>query len=225
MSRGVFVTGTDTDCGKTEVALALVRGLRQRGIRAVGFKPVAAGADWHDGNLQNADALALSAASAGEFPYSTINPYCFEPAVAPHLAAAEAGVTIDRDTVVSACAELASACDFIVAEGAGGWRVPLAPGLDIQGMALALGFPVLLVVGLRLGCLNHALLSEQAIRASGASLLGWVGSQVDPAMARLNGNTETLIAELSVPCLGILAHPASQRTLDAEIALDLDALL
>jgi dethiobiotin synthetase len=127
--------------------------------------------------------------------------------------------------VVSACAELASACDFIVVEGAGGWRVPLAPGLDIQGMALALGFPVLLVVGLRLGCLNHALLSEQAIRASGASLLGWVGSQVDPAMARLNGNLETLIAELSVPCLGILAHPASQRTLDAEIALDLDALL
>jgi dethiobiotin synthetase len=225
MNRGIFVTGTDTDCGKTEVALALVRGLRERGIRAAGFKPVAAGADWRDGKLQNADALALKAVGAGEFPYPTINPYCFEPAVAPHLAAAEAGVGIDVDTVVSACATLTSACDFVVAEGAGGWRVPLAQGLDMQGLALALGFPVVLVVGLRLGCLNHALLSEQAIRASGAPLLGWIGSQVDPAMARLNGNTETLIAQLSVPCLGILPHPSSQRKLDAEIALDLDALL
>ena len=225
MNRGIFVTGTDTDCGKTEVALALIRGLRERGIRAAGFKPVAAGADWCDGELQNADALALKAVGAGEFPYSTINPYCFEPAVAPHLAAAEAGVGIDVDTVVAACAELASACDFVVAEGAGGWCVPLAPGLDIQDLALALGFPVVLVVGLRLGCLNHALLSEQAILASGARLLGWIGSQVDPAMARLNGNTETLTAQLSVPCLGILPHPSSQQKMDAEIALDLDALL
>ena len=225
MIRGIFVTGTDTECGKTEVALALVRGLQERGIRTAGFKPVAAGANWCDGKLQNADALALKAAGAGEFPYSTINPYCFEPAVAPHLAAAEAGVTIDPETVLSACKELASGCDFVVAEGAGGWRVPLAPRMDMQELALVLGFPVLLVVGLRLGCLNHALLSEQAVRASGAPLVGWIGSQVDPGMSRLNKNVESLIGQLRVPCLGILPHPSSQETLEVGIPLDLDALL
>ena len=225
MNRGVFITGTDTDCGKTEVALAMLRGLRERGIRAAGFKPVAAGANRHDGELQNADALALQAAGAGEFPYSTVNPYCFEPAVAPHLAAAEAGVVIDPQTVVSACTELASSSDFVVAEGAGGWRVPLALQLDMQELALLLGFPVVLVVGLRLGCLNHALLSEQAILASGAPFLGWIGSQVDPGMERLNGNVETLLRQLRVPCLGVLPHPASQQELDVETVLDLDALL
>ncbi len=225
MSRGIFVTGTDTDCGKTEVALALIRGLCARGIRAAGFKPVAAGAAWYDGKLQNADALALLAASAGDFDYSTLNPYCFESPVAPHLAAADAGVAIEPGPIMAARRQLARDSDFLVVEGAGGWRVPLAPGLDMQQLALALGFPVLLVVGLRLGCLNHALLSEQAILTSGANLVGWVGSQVDPAMARLDDNVATLDAGLSVPCLGILPNPEARHAPLKPHPLDLDALI
>ena len=225
MSRGIFVTGTDTECGKTEVALALIRGFCARGMRAAGFKPVAAGAVWRDGKLQNADALALRASSAGDFAYATVNPYCFEPPVAPHLAAAESGVTIELGPIKAACHRLAADSDFLVVEGAGGWRVPLAPDLDMRAMALELGFPVLLVVGLRLGCLNHALLSEQAILACGANLVGWVGSQVDPAMARLDDNVATLDTELSVPCLGILPNRAARHAVVNARPLDLDPLI
>lgn len=212
MNPGVFITGTDTDCGKTFVAVRLIRELRAQGVRAVGFKPVAAGARWCDGYLRNDDTLALMAASDLDLPYREVNPYCLEPAIAPHLAAAEAGVSIDPAVILAARARLAARCDFLVVEGAGGWRVPLGPGLDMQALALALGLPVLLVVGLRLGCLNHALLSEQAIEASGARLLGWIGSQVDPQMRRLDANIATLCERLSAPCLGIMLHPASPET-------------
>ena len=225
MNRGVFVTGTDTDCGKTRVSVALIERLRARGVMVGGFKPVAAGAEWREGELRNDDAMALGAASGLKIRYATINPFCFAPPVAPHLAAAEAGVVIEPGPILTARDRLASGVEFLVVEGAGGWRVPLVPGLDIQGLALALGLPVLLVVGLRLGCLNHALLSEQAILASGARLLGWVGSQVDPAMSRLNENIATLTTELSVPCLGIVPHPASATELDGGVSLALDELL
>ncbi|MDH5454295.1 MAG: dethiobiotin synthase, partial [Paracoccaceae bacterium] len=197
MRRGVFVTGTDTDCGKTYAAVALIGRLRERGMAVAGLKPVAAGATGcSDEVLRNDDALALMAASGLEIPYAVVNPYCFAPAIAPHLAAAESGVEISLARIRAACAEAAAVCDFIVVEGAGGWRVPLAPALDVQGLALALGLPVVLVVGLRLGCLNHALLSEQAILASGARLCGWIGSQVDPDMQRLNENIAVLNTRL-----------------------------
>jgi dethiobiotin synthetase len=225
MNPGVFVTGTDTDCGKTRVSLALIEQLCARGIRVAGFKPIAAGAEWSDGELRNDDAMALAAASGLRFAYATINPYCFAPPIAPHLAAAEVGVTIESGRICAARDRLSAGCDFLVAEGAGGWRVPLGPGLDIRGLALELGLPVLLVVGLRLGCLNHALLSERAILASGARLLGWVGSQVDPWMARLNENVLTLEAELGVPCLGILPHPESRSVLSQTRPLRLDELV
>jgi len=225
VNRGVFVTGTDTDCGKTRVSVTLISQLRAKGIRVGGFKPVAAGADWSDGKLRNDDALALRAASGLDIPYTTLNPYCFAPPISPHLASAEAGVTIEVDPIRAACAELASGCDFLVVEGAGGWRVPLGPQLDIRGLALELGLPVLLVVGLRLGCLNHALLSEQAILESGARLLGWVGSQVDPAMVYLNENVATLRSGLSAPCLGILSHPDSHSTLDPAVPLAVEQVV
>jgi len=225
MNRGVFVTGTDTDCGKTLVALQLIRHLRGRGMRVAGFKPVAAGAEWCDGELQNDDALALRAASGLNVPYPTVNPYCLGPAIAPHIAAAEAGTKIEAGPILAAWAELSSGCDFVVVEGAGGWRVPLGPGIDMQGLALRLGLPVLLVVGLRLGCLNHALLSEQGILASGARLLGWIGSQVDPRMARLNENIATLNAGLSGSCLGVLPHPESDCALNQARPLEIDYLV
>jgi dethiobiotin synthetase len=225
MKNGVFVTGTDTDCGKTRVSVELIRQLRMQGLRVAGFKPVAAGAELRDGNLFNDDALALGAASGLAFPYTTLNPFCFAPPIAPHLAAEEAAVVIRAAPILASFDVLASASDFVVAEGAGGWRVPLGPGLDLQALALALGLPVLLVVGLRLGCLNHAQLSEQAVLASGAPLIGWVGSQVDPGMTRLNENLATLRSVLSAPCLGVLPHPGSATVLDPALPLDIDGII
>ena len=224
MDGGVFVTGTDTGSGKTIVSLALIKALSALGLRVAGFKPVAAGADWRDGELRNDDALALRAAGVPGLSYAMVNPYCFAPAIAPHLAAAEVGCVIDPAAILAARDALAARCDFVVAEGAGGWRVPLSPELDMQALALALDWPVLLVVGLRLGCLNHALLSEQAIRASGVSFVGWIGSQVDPEMPRLNDNIETLKSILAAPCLGVIPHPASREPLQQCIPLRLESL-
>jgi dethiobiotin synthetase len=224
VNPGVFVTGTDTGCGKTWLSVQLIGQLRAQGLRVAGFKPVAAGAVRRDGILVNDDALALAAASGLDIPYDRINPCCFEPPIAPHLAADEIGVGIGAGPILDAFDAVAAGCDFVVAEGAGGWRVPLGPDLDMQGLALALGLPVLLVVGLRLGCINHALLSEQAILASGARLLGWVGAQVDPGMQRPNENIATLESVLARPCLGVLPHPDSLEALTREITLDLTHL-
>lgn len=217
MNRGFFITGTDTGCGKTYVAAELIRCLRTRDRRVAGFKPVAAGASESDGKVRNDDALTLAAASGLPVPYATVNPYCLTPPIAPHLAAAEAGIEIRLATIVDAFAELRDASELVIAEGAGGWAVPLAPGLDMSDLALALDLPVLLVVGLRLGCINHARLSEQAIVACGARLVGWVGSQVERDMPRLEENLATLEQVLSVPCMGVLTQPmagAAARMLD-----------
>jgi dethiobiotin synthetase len=222
MTRGVFVTGTDTGCGKTCVSIALIRALRERGLRVAGFKPVAAGAAWRDGQLRNADAAALGAASGLDLAYATVNPYCFGPPIAPHLAAAEAGIRIDIDRILAAFAALAARADFVVVEGAGGWLVPLDGEATMQDLALALQLPVILVVGLRLGCLNHALLSERAILASGVGAAGWIGSVTDPGMARMDQNIVTLKAKMSLPCLGVLSH---QGAAPADDGLVLDRLL
>lgn len=224
MNSGIFVTGTDTDCGKTRVSVALIERLRQRGVRVGGFKPVAAGARWCDGQLRNDDALALGKAADLGVDYRLINPYCFESPIAPHLAAHRTGQAIGLAPILAARDALSAACDFLVTEAAGGWRVPLGPGLDIEGLALELRLPVLLVVGLRLGCLNHALLTALSIRSSGAALIGWVGSHVDPAMSHLNENILTLEKELPVPCLGVLRHPMSSAPADRDRPLLLDQL-
>ncbi|MCB1802939.1 MAG: dethiobiotin synthase [Gammaproteobacteria bacterium] len=222
MSRGLFVTGTDTDCGKTFVAAELIRRIRATGLRVAGFKPVAAGAGLSDGELRNDDALTLMEASGLALPHRAVNPYCLAPPVAPHIAAAEAGVEIRLQPVLDAYRQLLAFSDLVVVEGAGGWAVPLADGFDMADLALGLDLPVLLVVGLRLGCINHARLSEQAILAGGARLVGWVGSQVDPAMPRLGENLDTLGRLLSVPCLGVLTRAPSKSL---EQALDIPRLL
>lgn len=223
--RGVFVTGTDTDAGKTHVALALLHALRAQGLRAVGFKPVAAGAAYVDGALRNADALALQAASDPCPTYAQVNPYCFAPAIAPHIAAVDVGVEIAFSELLAAAHRLAARSDFLVVEGAGGWRVPLGPYHDVAGLSGALGLPVLLVVGLRLGCLNHALLSAESIRASGQTLIGWIGTQPAPGMDRLDDNLATLRERLGVPCLGILRHQPQPDPRIAAAGLDLAPLL
>ena len=226
MKAGVFITGTDTDCGKTFVACEMLRAVRARGLSATGFKPVAAGAVESDGILRNDDALALIEASGPKkYPYELVNPYCLPAAVSPHLAADEVGASIDTAPILEAYEKLSFDSDMMVVEGAGGWRVPLAPGLDIEGLALRLRLPVVLVVGLRLGCLNHAQLGEEAILASGARLIGWVGTQVDPAMSCLAGNLQTLDERLATPCLGWFPHPAAVGVVPVPRPLAMAALL
>jgi dethiobiotin synthetase len=214
MTRGLFVTGTDTGCGKTWAAVTLIGALRRHGLRVAGFKPVAAGARPVDGELRNDDALALRRASGLDLDYGLVNPYCFEPPVAPHIAAAEIGVDIERPLLQDAAQRLGAQADLIVAEGAGGWCVPLGPGIDMQDLAGWLGLPVLMVVGLRLGCLNHALLTERAILESGLPLLGWLGAPVESRMSRAGQNLDALRERLAAPCVGVLDASATRAEQD-----------
>jgi dethiobiotin synthetase len=197
IARGIFVTGTDTGVGKTRVATALLRAFVAAGGRAVGMKPVAAGVD--PAATLNADVAALVAAGNVQAPLADVNPFAFTPAIAPHVAAKAAGRAIDLDRIAAAYAALARRADLVVVEGAGGALVPLDEQRDMLDIASRLGLPVLLVVGMRLGCLNHALLSAVAIRARGLQLAGWVANRIDPAMAAVAESLATLDRRLAAP--------------------------
>lgn len=203
-ARGLFVTGTDTGVGKTWVSCALLSALAARGRRVIGMKPVASGCQATPQGLRSEDALALQAAANVTASYTEVNPYAFAPAIAPHIAAQEAGVAIDFARIGTAAAKLAGRADWLIIEGVGGWRVPLGPDGDVAALALMLRYPVLLVVGLRLGCINHALLSVEAIESSGLPLVGWVGNPIEAEMARREENLATLRASIPAPCLGVL---------------------
>jgi dethiobiotin synthetase len=213
-TRGIFITGTDTGVGKTLVACGLVRLLAGRGHRVVGLKPVASGAEQSQSGLRNADALALAAESSVKLPYELTNPHCFEPAIAPHLAAAEAGVRLSPDDLVDWYRCATAGAELAVVEGAGGWRVPLNPDGFLSDLPERLGLGVVLVVGLRLGCLNHARLTHEAISNGGrCPFVGWVGSQADTGFARLDENVATLQRLLGAPPLAIippLAEPTAR---------------
>jgi dethiobiotin synthetase len=219
--KGLFVTGTDTDCGKTVVARGVVAALRARGLRVGVMKPVAAGAVSTPEGLRNQDALDLIAESGLDLPYATVNPFVYGPAIAPHVAATQAGAAIRFAPLLDAFARICAASDAVVVEGAGGWRVPLGPDGDVADLAAALGLPVLLVVGLRLGCLNHALLTAESIGRRGCRLAGWVGNRVDPRMAVPDENVATLRERLPAPCLGIV--PRLDRVTAASVAAQLDS--
>lgn len=208
-----FVTGTDTDAGKTLVASGLLALARRHGLTTLGLKPVASGCESTAEGLRNIDALTLLAQSTPTTPYVTINPYTYEPAIAPHLAARRAGAKPTLDALAAHVAEsLAEKRDLTLVEGAGGWRVPLNDDEDLAGLAVRLELPVILVVGLQLGCLNHARLSAEAIRADGLRLAGWVGNLIDPGLsfdeaadeACYRDNLATLERTLEAPCLGIV---------------------
>ncbi len=204
MSRDFFVTGTDTGVGKTLVTVALLRRLREAGVAVAGMKPVAAGSVAGPEGPPNEDALLLQAESSVRHPYAIVNPYLFEPAIAPHLAAAEAGIFIDTARIVAAHATLRAGADVVLAEGAGGFLVPLDAGRSFADLPALLGMDVLLVVGLRLGCLNHALLTAEAVARRGLTLAAWIGNAIDPGFARRDENIATLAARLPAPCLGIV---------------------
>jgi dethiobiotin synthetase len=210
MARGIFVTGTDTGIGKTVVAAALLRGLTRAGFRAVGMKPVAAGLD--EGETLPADTRTLIAAGNVDAPIADVNPYAFAQPIAPELAARAVGATIELDVIAAAYSRLTSVADAIVVEGAGGALVPLASSMDMLDIPARLELPVVLVVGIRLGCLNHALLSALAIGARGLDLAGWVANRIDPDMREGDANVAALVERLPSPLCADFAWRADSAT-------------
>ena len=221
--RGYFVTGTDTGVGKTRIATALLRAFATQGLRAVGMKPVAAGCKRADRALVNEDVTALTAASTVAAPVDLINPYRFEPAIAPHLAAELAGETISLQRIRDAYVALAARADRVVVEGAGGFLVPLNEREDFGDLARLLELPVLVVVGMRLGCLNHALLTAEAVRRRGLQLAGWVANRLDATTPAFEQNVQTLCKRLDAPLLGIVPF-AAMTTEAAASCIDLQLL-
>jgi dethiobiotin synthetase len=215
MKERYFLTGTDTEIGKTFTACALLQAWQQQELSAVGYKPVAAGAEMVDGALANEDALALLGASSKGFSLAEVNPVCLREAIAPHIAAKKEGVFLELPPILAGFQKLARRADRVLVEGVGGFRVPLGEYFDSADMAKALGLPVILVVGMRLGCINHALLTVEAIRSRGLTLAGWVGNTLQPEMPRLTENLETLKTSIPAPCLGILPHLPSGKPADA----------
>lgn len=215
--QGYFITGTDTGIGKTRVTAGLLKAFARSGRKTVGMKPVASGAQTTPEGLRNADALAIQAAASEKRAYGLVNPYCFALPVAPHIAALEAGVEISLDTLRAAYAELCHGADTVLVEGVGGWQVPLSPALELPDLAREFGLPVILVVGMRLGCLNHALLTARALNADGLELAGWVANGIDPAFERPEANIASLEAELHAPLLARLPF-APQASVDEAAA-------
>lgn len=204
MKQGFFITGTDTGVGKTLVAAALVHRFAQRGMSVVGMKPVAAGAELLDGAWMNEDVLQLIKAANVKAPLAQINPYVFASPIAPHIAANQTGVVISIAKIKTVFAELRMLAEVVVVEGAGGFQVPLNDKEDTADLAFSLGLPVVLVVGMRLGCLNHALLTVAAIEAKGLRLAGWVANCAEPEMAHLDQNLISLKQKINAPCLGVV---------------------
>ena len=210
MAQAFFITGTDTDAGKTSVAAGLLCAAKQQGCSTLAMKPVASGCDMSTEGLRNSDALALIAQSTVPLPYAQVNPYAFAPAIAPHIAAQEAGVELSVAGLYRAAQViLQEQADFTLIEGAGGWRVPISNTEFLSDFAIALQLPVILVVGVKLGCINHALLSAQAILSDGLKLAGWVANVVDPNCARLAENLATLQQLMPAACLAEVPHLTS----------------
>lgn len=203
MYRAWFVTGTDTEIGKTHACCTLLHALRLRGFQAVGMKPVAAGTDAFG---RNDDVERLLAASTVLVKREEANPYLFDQPIAPHVAAADAGVRIDLDAILASYRQLAARAEAVIVEGVGGFCVPLDDQVDTADLAVALNLPVIMVVGLRLGCINHALLTAEAIAARGLTLAGWIANCIDPDMLRRNESIDALASRLGAPLLGILPH-------------------
>ncbi|MES9965733.1 MAG: dethiobiotin synthase [Sedimenticola sp.] len=220
MSGGYFITGTDTECGKTEITLGLMQLLQSRGLRVLGMKPVASGAEQAPAGLRNEDAVRIRRQATSSISYELVNPFAFEPPIAPHLAAEQAGVEIDFGTIQNYYQKLSNQADRVIVEGVGGWRVPLGPQQMLSDLAVELGLPVILVVGLKLGCINHALLTAESIQAAGLQLAGWVANVADPEMLEPQGNLDALKTRINAPLLGFV--PLMEQPDAAAVASQLD---
>lgn len=217
--RHFFVTGTDTDVGKTYVTAQLLRHGRGRGLSTLGLKPVAAGCDRIQGELCNGDALLLQENSSCALPYAQHNPVALQPPIAPHIAAQQAGVALNLAVLNRWYADVRQTpADLVLVEGAGGWRLPLNQSEYLPQFVQQHALPVILVVGMKLGCLNHSLLTAEAIQADGLPLAGWVANQIDPRMAHYAENLAFLRQHLPAPCLGVVGYGETGE-------FDLDSLL
>jgi dethiobiotin synthetase len=217
MRRDFFVTGTDTGVGKTVVSLALMQALQSQGRTVVGMKPVASGCQPSESGLVNADALQLQARSSVRMPYERINPYAFEPPIAPHLAAASDGLHIEIPVIETAYRAVAEVADAVIVEGVGGWLVPLDARKTMADVVVALDLPVVMAVAIRLGCLNHALLTEGAVKRSGLRLAGWVANRIDPACLRADDIVDALRARLEVPLLADFPYLSDECPQESQV--------
>lgn len=229
MPQAFFVTGTDTDAGKTLTTAALLYAALKRGLSTAAGKPIASGSAPTSEGLRNSDALALQAQCNPPLTYATVNPLALEPAIAPHIAACEAGMTLSVDQLYLPMRELlARRADLTLIEGAGGWRVPLNAHESLSDLALALDLPIILVVGVRLGAINHARLTLETIARDGLRVAGWVASVIDPDTARLEDNLATLehwLCDERIPCLGVIPHLSAPTPAKAADYLNLDLLM
>jgi dethiobiotin synthetase len=221
MINSVFITGTDTGIGKTLYSQLLLHSLNDAGMRTAAMKPLASGADLRDGELRNADALVLQQTANTAFPYARCNPYCFAPPIAPHLAARQATVRIEFDVIQQAHEQLLKQADFTVVEGVGGWLVPIDQQHTIADLVQAMHLPVILVVGMRLGCINHALLTAENIRRRGIPLIGWVANVIEPDMLYLQENIEAIAQRIEAPLLDVIDFINQPEQIKAQLRLNI----
>ena len=226
MGKKFFIAGTDTDAGKTLVASALLTAANQQGLSTAGIKPIAAGCEQTAEGLRNSDALNIQKAMSIDLPYEQVNPVAFLPAIAPHIAAEQAGKRLRVDQLLGFCRGVfMQRSDFLVVEGAGGWRVPLNRVETMADLAKGLNVPVILVVGMKLGCINHCLLTVEAIHRDGLPIAGWVANQIDPDMSCYTENVETLKSLLPIPCIGEIPFLEQPNAASAAKYLQLEPLL
>ncbi|MGB1237157.1 MAG: dethiobiotin synthase [Pseudomonadales bacterium] len=226
MRRKFFIAGTDTDAGKTFVSCALLEKAKSLGLSCYGLKPVAAGCEDHGEGLRNDDALKLMESASIELSYTQVNPVALKPAIAPHVAAKQIGITLNASRIVGFCqGALTVKADIALIEGAGGWRVPLNARETLAEVPRQLNLPVILVVGVKLGCINHALLSVEAIARDGLTLAGWVANHIDPEMSCSSDSVETLQAAISAPLLGRIPYIEGAEATSAASYLQLEEIL
>ncbi len=221
---GYFITGTDTGIGKTWITVGLMTALKNLPARVVGMKPVASGCVSSPAGLRNEDALLIQAQCTLDVTYNQVNPYAFAHPVAPHLAAAEVGTSIDLNRIIESYNVLSGIADAVVVEGVGGWRVPLGDSKNLKSLVQALNIPVILVVGLKLGCINHALLTVEAIIKDEQQLVAWVANQVDPDYEMLGPTLDHLIAEIPAPMIGHVPFMEQRKPDTIAASLDLTLL-
>ena len=223
-SFACFVTGTDTEVGKTLISSAMLHALSVQGVLAAGMKPIASGVTIIDGQLQNEDVRALTAAANIELPLELVTPYLFTEPVAPHIGAVQNGISFDTDHILNCYQQIAQRSDAVIVEGVGGFRVPLTESLDTADLATQFALPIVLVVGMRLGCISHALLTAEAIAARGLTLAGWVANTVDPDMRYQSKNIAALKACLPAPLLGSVPRLSKMTAANAAQHLDFSPL-